>query len=143
MKNIFEETYEQVAELKKAFDTADDAGKESLRASYRTLQDSIIELGDTAIRIWREYDKARENGNELLDINDVVWDKDVETLITTMRKYGIEKFTFSSGWSSAVDTAWLFQQNGCKLEGLVEISGNMDYLKGEHEKLHGYLFSVN
>ena len=143
MKNIFEEIYQQEAELKKQYDAADDAGKDSIRAEYKVLMERIASLGGAAPRIWREYDKARENGNELLDINDVVWDKDVETLVTTLQKYGIEKFTFSSGWSSAVDTAWLFQQNGCKLEGLVEISGNMDYLKGEHEKLLGYLFSVN
>ena len=143
MKNIFEEIYQQETELKKQYDAADDAGKDSIRAERKALMERIASLGGAAPRIWREYEKARENGNEFLDINDVVWDKDVELLVTTLRKYGIEKFTFSSGWSSAVDTAWLFQQNGCKLEGLVEISGNMDYLKGEHEKLHGYLFSVN
>lgn len=143
MKNIFEEIYQQETELKKQYDAADDADKDSIRAEHKALMERIASLGGAAPRIWREYDKARENGNELLDINDVVWDKDVELLVTTLRKYGIEKFTFSSGWSSAVDTAWLFQQNGYKLEGLVEISGNMDYLEGEHEKLHGYLFSVN
>lgn len=52
MKNIFEETYEKIAELKKEFDAADDAGKESLRATYRTLEGGIVELGNTAVRIW-------------------------------------------------------------------------------------------
>jgi len=143
MKNIFEETYEKITDLRKKHDAADAAEKENLRVSYRALLNSIAELGGAASRIWREYDQARENGNDLLDINDVVWDKDVEALLNCLRQYGIEKFTFSSGWSSAVDTAWLFQQNGCKLEGLVEVNGNMNYLSGEHEKLHGYLFSVN
>ena len=143
MKNIFEETYEKIANLRKKLDAADATEKENLQVSYRTLLNSIAELGGAASRIWREYDQARENGNALLDINDVVWDKDVEALVNCLRQYGIKKFTFSSGWSSAGDTAWLFQQNGCKLEGLVEINGNMNYLSGEHEKLHGYLFSVN
>ena len=141
--NIFEATYDKVQALHKAYQAADEAGKTAIRDSYKALMKEIETLGTAACRIWRDYETSRDCGNEYLDINDVVWDKDVELLVTTLRKYGIEQFTFSSGWSSAVDTAWLFQQNGCKLEGLVEISGNMDYLKGEHEKLHGYLFGVN
>lgn len=143
MKNIFEETYQRIAELKEQYDAADETCKASIRDAYHKVLENITALGGAAPRIWREYEKARENGNELLDINDVVWDKDVDPLVSGLREFGIEQFTFSSGWSSAVDTAWLFQKNGCKLIGLVEINGNMDFLKDEHEKLHGYLFSVN
>ena len=74
----------------------------------------------------------------------MVWDKDVECLIACMRDNGIDHFTFSSGWSSAVETAWLFQQNGCTLEGLIEInSRHKHFFTGEQEKAHGYLFRLN
>ena len=143
MKNIFEEIYQQETELKKQYDAADDAGKDSIRAEHKALMEHIASLGGAAPRIWREYEKARENGNELLDINDVVWDKDVESLISCMREHGIEKFTFSSSWSSAVETAWLFQKAGCKLEGLVEInSQHKAIMSDKYEKAHGYLFSI-
>lgn len=143
MKNIFEETYQKIAGLKKQYDSANETEKANIRDAYSKVYESISALGEAAPRIWREYETARENGNALLDINDVVWEKDVETLVKGLREFGIEQFTFSSGWSSAVDTAWLFQQNGCKLLGLVEINGNMDFLKGVHQKLHGYLFSLS
>ena len=143
-KNIFEETYAQVQELKKAYAAAtDEAGKEKARAGHHALMERIEALGATVCRIWREYETARENGNTRLDISEVVWDKDVESLITCMRENGISEFTFSSTWSSAVETAWLFAQNGCELGGLVEVNGSMNHFAGEHEKKHGYLFKVN
>ena len=60
-----------------------------------------------------------------------------------MRENGIERFTFSSGWTDAVETAWLFQKAGCVLEGLVEINKcNLTPFTDECEKIHGYLFRV-
>ena len=38
MKNIFEEIYQQEAELKKQYDTADDAGKDSIRMPQDTCR---------------------------------------------------------------------------------------------------------
>lgn len=144
MKNIFEKTYTQIAELKKAYDAANDEdGREKARAAYHDLLKPLEELGSAAGRLWREYETSRDNGNGLLDISEVVWEKDAESLISCMRIIGIEQFTFSSAWSSAVETAWLFKQNGCELEGLVEINGNMSLFEGKREKKHGYLFRVN
>lgn len=144
MKNFFEETYQQYTELKKQYDAAtDEEGKAAARASYQELMQGIEDRGGVACRLWREYEISRENENSILDIQDVVWDKDVESLIDGMREFGIDRFTFSSGWSSAVETAWLFKQNGCELEGLVEVNGNMNFFEGKHETRHGYLFRVN
>ena len=141
--SIFETTYTKVQALHKAYQAADDAGKTAIRDSYKALMKEFEALGAAACRIWRDYETSRDCGNEYLDINDVVWDKDVESLISCMREHGIEKFTFSSSWSSAVETAWLFTENGCELGGLVEVNGSMNYFAGEHEKKHGYLFKVN
>ena len=87
--------------------------------------------------------EAQERGNAYIDLNDTIWDDQVPALIGNLREYGIEKFTFSSTWSSAVETAWLFTQNGCRLEGLVEINGrHKAFMSDEYEKAHGYLFSI-
>ena len=144
MKNIFTETYNKIEEIKIQFDAAaTEEEKESLRAEYHETMKGIEEQGATAMRIWREYEKALENGNERLDLNDCIWDKDVKNLIDCIRENGITEFTFSSGWSGAVDTAWLFQQNGCILAGLIEINGGEKAFSEEREKLHAYLFKVN
>lgn len=142
--NIFEETYNRVQLAKKAFDTATtEAEKAEARALYKTAGAEITALGEIACRIYREYETSRDSGNDYLDISEAVWDKDVESLITCLRDNGIEHFTFSSKWGSAVETAWLFQQNGCTLEGLIEINSHFTkWDSDEHEKAHGYLFRV-
>lgn len=144
MKNIFEETYTKIAELKKAYDAAkDEESREKARTAYHDLLKPLEGLGNTAGRLWREYEISRDNGNELLDISEVVWEKDAENFISCMREVGIRQFTFSSTWSSTVETAWLFKQNGCELEGLVEINGSKNFFEEKREKKHGYLFRVN
>ena len=79
----------------------------------------------------------------ICNISEVVWDNEAAKLIEAMRQNGIERFTFSSGWSHAVETAWLFKEAGCTLEGLVEINSRYTgWNSDEHEKAHGYLFRV-
>jgi hypothetical protein len=83
-------------------------------------------------------------GNEYIDLTDCYSYQDKEALIESFQTYGIDHFTFSSSWSSAVEGAWKFQEAGCKLEGVVEINGqNEIFMKdGEFEKKPAYLFSV-
>ena len=74
----------------------------------------------------------------------MIRDEDVPNMIKTLRALGFRKFTFSSSWSSAVETAWLFTKNGCLLEGMVEInSKHKDFETDEYEKIHAYLFNLN
>lgn len=145
MMNIFEETYRGIQEAKKAYDeAADKAGQDEARSLYKQATESLKGLNITEQRLWRAYETARDCGNEYLDINDPVSDEAVEDLITGMKKLGIEAFTFSSTWSSAVETAWLFQKAGCQLAGLIEINSHYKaFMSDEYEKAHGYLFKLN
>lgn len=146
-KNNFAEEYAQEQECRRQFDAAEAAGntegQEKARDAYQRLEARIFEKGDAYGRTYRLYREAKERGNEYIDLNEVIWDDKVAPLIGSLREYGIEKFTFSSGWSSAVETAWLFIQNGCHLEGIVEINGSHKaFMSDEYEKAHGYLFTI-
>lgn len=147
MKNFFEETYEQELKIRAAFDTAktagDEAGQEKARADIHELWATVDEKGAAFVRIYRDYKDARDKGNTYLDFHDVIWDKDASALIECMRENGIERFTFSSGWSSAVETAWIFKQHGCILEDLIQINGDRNFFKDEeYEKAPAYLFRI-
>lgn len=148
MKNDFAREYAQEQENIRAYHEADarddEAGRTAVRNAHHALMASIEAKGKDYANLYSLYDDAQERGNELIDINEVVWDDNVEALIASFREYGIERFTFSSGWSSAVETAWKFTENGCRLEGLVEINGRCKaFMSDDYEKKHGYLFSVN
>lgn len=119
-------------------------GMEAARKSYQQLSERIEKQGASYVKVYRLYEDAVERGNEYIDLNDAIWEKDVADLIQNLRENGVDHFTFSSTWSGAVEIAWLFTQNGCTLEGLVEINSRFtDTFTGEREKVHGYLFAIH
>lgn len=145
MMNIFEEAYRGIQEAKKAYAAAtSEAEKDVARAIYKQATAKFDGLSSTEQRIWSAYETAKDCGNEYLDLNDTIRDDEVEDLVACMKEYGITAFTFSSTWSSAVETAWLFQKAGCTLAGLIEInSQHKAFMSDEYEKAHGYLFKLN
>lgn len=142
--NNFENFYNRIKDAKNAYDAArTEDEKNAARSAYKAVWDELKGLGNAACRLFNEYEVSRDSGNDYLDISEVVWDNEAAKLIEAMRQNGIDRFTFSSTWSSAVETAWLFLQNGCKLEGLIEINSRYTgWNSDEHEKAHGYLFRV-
>ena len=134
------------AELEGAYDSAkaagDEAGMEKARNEYQVMEKEILETEDSDFGfVYRLYKQMKECGNKYIDLSIAIHDE-IEVL-WILRKYGFEHFTFSSGWSSAVESAWIFQQNGCRLEGLIELNSiHKDWITGEREKVHGYLFSI-
>lgn len=145
MMNIFEEAYRGIHEAKRVYATATNtAEQDAARVIYKQATAKLDGLSNTELRIWIAYETAKDCGNEYIDLNDPIRDDAVEGLVACMKEYGIEAFTFSSTWSSAVETAWLFQKAGCTLAGLIEInSQHKAFRSNEYEKAHGYLFKLN
>ncbi len=144
--NNFAAEYRNYKEIEARYyaarDAKNDAEVEAARTEARTLLDGIEGKGKDYARTYEEYKDAQEHGNDCIDLHDNIWDEHVEPLIERLRSFGIDRFTFSSTWSSAVKTAWLFTENGCRLEGLIQINGSWDPLEGEYEKVPAYLFSI-
>ena len=145
MMNIFEETYKEIQKAKKAYAAATNKDEQdAARTLYEQVTVKLDGLSGTEQRIWRAYEAAKDCGNKYLDLNDTISDDAVDGMVACMKEYGIEAFTFSSTWSSAVETAWLFQKAGCTLAGLIEInSQHKAFMSDEYEKAHGYLFKLN
>ena len=147
MLELIKKYYEQEQEIERAYDTADEqndeAGRVAAREAYHAWKDKAIVEGEDFWRVLRMYQDTKKRGNEYIDLHDNIWDKDVPALIERLRKAGIQKFTFSSTWSSTVETAWLFLQNSCKLEGMAEINGTCTaFMSDEYERVPAYVFSI-
>ena len=139
-----DELYNRHQEIKAAYEAAkkagDDVAREKARADMRALREELDAQGDEFCFVFNLLVEMDERGNEHIDLHDVIWEP--EKTIETLRKYGVETFVFSSGWSSAVETAWAFVQAGCKLEGMVEINDRYSYFDEGQKKRHGYLFTI-
>lgn len=144
MLELMKKYYEQDQEIRQAYDTAaeqnDEAGKISAREAHHQWSDKIISEGEDFWKVYQLFESAQERGNEYIDLRDNIWDKDVPALIDNLRKAGIQKFTFSSTWSNTVEPAWLFLQNGCKLEGMAKINGTSKAIMSEeYERVPAYV----
>ena len=147
MKNTFDAIYRQHEELKARFQTAKAANDaetmNQVRAERKALDESLEAQGEAFARIYDLYESAKDRGNEYIDISECHDYRDEGSLIATLRDYGIEAFTFSSRWSSAVESAWTFVKLGCSLMGMVEInSKSKNWDDDGYEKCHAYLFKV-
>lgn len=143
MKNIFEETYQKELQAIAAFDAAkNDEEKEKARELHNETFRQIGNLGEFAVHIWREYQISREHGNLNLNLSEIVWDHQVPEIVACMKANGIAGFTFSGTYTEAIRTAWLFQQEGCVLEGLVEINSRYTDAYGDSLKVPALQFRV-
>ena len=145
MTNNFIAEYNELKKIQEAYDSAaTEAEKDKARLSRRELTERINDKGsDYADFFWR-FERSWSVGNNYIDFSEVIADKDVPSIVSTLKSLGFRKFTLSSTWSSVVETAWLFTKNGCLLEGMVEInSKHKDFETDEYEKIHAYLFNLN
>ncbi|MCH4047795.1 MAG: hypothetical protein LKE78_00095 [Solobacterium sp.] len=144
MTNIFEETYNTIAEAKKAYKAATTAEeRDTARDTAKVAEDRIDELGDIAWKIWRAYEKSRDNENEILDFDDIIWDRDVEALTACMKENGIKAFTYSCRATDAVETLWLFKEAGCTIGEMVEVNLRKDFYGKGYEKGHAFRMTLD
>jgi hypothetical protein len=144
MMNIFEETYEAMEAAKKAYaEATTDEGREAAEKAYGAAKDKMAAKGDIAWTIWRAYEHSKETENEVLNFDDIIWDRDVEALTACMRENGIEAFTYSCRATDAVETLWLFKQAGCTIGEMVEVNLRKDFWGKGYEKGHAFKMNLN
>ena len=144
MNNIFEEVYNSIQDAKKAYKEASTAeDRDAAREAGNEAEDRIHELGNIAWKIWRAYEKSRDNENEILDFDDIIWDKDVEALTACMKENGIKAFTYSCRATDAIETLWLFKEAGCTIGEMVEVNLRKDFFGKGYEKGHAFIVTLN
>ena len=68
------------------------------------------------------YIRTQETTNEILDFNDVIWESDVEGIISNCKEFGLNEITISSKFSSLIDILAEFEKQGAKVKGLTEVT---------------------
>lgn len=139
MTNIFEEAYITIDEAQKAYEAATTTEEqEAARETAQKTQDQIIKMGDIACKIWRAYRKSKDNENEILDFDDIIWDQEIEAITACIKENGIKAFTYSCRSSDAIETLWLFKEAGCKIGEMVEVNLRKDLWGKGYEKGHAF-----
>ena len=78
------------------------------------------------------YMKSIDAENELLDFNDVVWEHDIQPIVDTCNKVGINEFTISSNFTGLLKTMHELDKRGFKVVGIKEVNATyMDYSRNK------------
>lgn len=139
--------YEEEAKNEATYNTAeaanDQVGMETARARHQELCQEARDNGKDFCFMLRLYTSMKERGNVVVDLDDV-HDYQVAEVMEILHKFGIEKFTFSSTWSSAISAAWEISQHGYILAGMVQINGQTkDFSSDEWKKVPALVFNIN
>ena len=146
--NTLAAAYTEDKRIEAAFDQADlnndEAGKTAARNAHKAFEDNLRAQGKAYCSAYRLYAEAQRRGNTLVDISEPIPANSLKDLLDTLRGNGIEEFTFSSTWSSAVEIAWFFTETGCALAGMTEINGACKNIWGDSfERVPAFLFRLN
>ena len=124
----------------------DKEGIENLRLEVRAFLDNIEKISNEDRGFGYVYElmsAAAKQGNERVDICEPIHSVTESEVIGYFREYGIEEFTFSSGWSSSVDAAWEFVKAGAVVVGMTEINSRYEaFMSDEFEKVPAYIFKI-
>ncbi len=144
MKNIFDKAYKKVQQAKAVWYAAknDKEKKEEARQLLDEVTSEIENLGFYAGHIWHEYENSKDCGNSRVNLSEIIWDHQVSKIVACMKANEIKEFTFSATYTEAIRTAWLFQQEGCVLEGMVKIFSTYTDANGEHTEVPTLLFKI-
>lgn len=140
---MFEKIYEKVNQQAKAVCAA--KSNEEREDARRLLNETISEIESLdfyTVHIWYEYKKARDCGNSRLNLSEIIWEHQVSKIVACMKANEIKEFTFSATYTEAIQTAWLFQQEGCVLEGMVKVFSTYTDANGEHTEVPALLFKI-
>lgn len=112
--------------------------EDAIRAQAKNLK----ELGINHTLFWA-YRQSRENGNELVDFNEVIWDEDIKEIVETLRENDIAEFTISSTFSSLIPTLAAFEKLGCKMAGLTQTrSSHRNFRTDEYDLIPAIKMSL-
>lgn len=104
--------------------------------------DKLSDIGINGT-LFYAYRISVEIGNETIDFNGTIWNRDVKPIIDGCKKYGIDTITISSTFSGMNELVWQFLQNGCTLLGMKEVNAPYkDYNTGEYEKIPALIIGI-
>ena len=72
--------------------------------------------------VFNAYRHSKKDKQELLNFDDVIWDRDIEHIVFFCKENGIEEITISTTFSGLLETLEIFTEYGCELAGLVKVN---------------------
>ena len=148
MKKVLD-AMERTVKLQEAYNMMEEAGNEegknAIRMAFEAFNEEMQKLDEEISGfgfIYRVVKTAKECGNELIDICEPIHFISEEELAEAFKAFGIEKFTMSSTWSSAIEVAYKFDKAGYKVSGITEINDRFEDFHGNRKMIPALMFEL-
>ncbi len=143
MENKIEKAYNEYLEINARFllevEKENEIGKERERAEFRKWEAKYAIEGEAFEQAFEQYKKARENGNEGLNIEDNIHDK--PEFLQYLKANGIKTFTVSCPFDGLRHTCE-FLEAGCKVKGTTIVNGEKEPFTNDHERLPALILEI-
>lgn len=103
---------------------------------YKDLMEAVRIEGKCFCAMFRMYSEMKEDGNTLLNVPD---NYNPEGIMKLFKACEIVRFTYSSRWSGALETAYVFEQSGYRIAGMTEINGGS---RNNNKKIPALVFEM-
>ena len=80
-----------------------------------------MELWRNHSTMYRAYLDSKKAGNESLNFYEIIWEKDIESIIDLCKKNNIAEISVSGVSSNMLEILAGFEKYGCKLNGLTSV----------------------
>lgn len=107
------------------------------------IDERINNLEDYGINrtVFWAYRRSIVAENDLIDFSEALWDKDIDAILKAFEENDINEFTISSVFSGLVGKLAVFDKNGFKIDGIIDIysGNNIDKLTKKKDKVPALL----
>lgn len=87
--------------------------EEIIKKAEEGINTNLEEAGVNGTLYWA-YRHSKEIGLDTIDFSEVIWERDIEPIVTTLREAGYESFTITCNFSGLMDTLWMLSNLGCR-----------------------------
>ena len=117
---------------------------EELEAWYAEDEAAKFPFTGGANKAYRAWASSVNRQQDEVEMDDFLWDRDVEDFVDTLRKAGIRTFVYTNQSTAVMENLHGFAAAGCTMDGLCRIQRNeRRWGTDEPEQVMGIRFSVN
>ena len=113
-----------------------------LKAWYDEKEEFPFTSG--ACKAYRAWRNTIDNGEEEIEMNDFLWDREVADFVETLKEAGIRSFLYTNQSTAVMENIHGLVAEGCRMEGLETIIRKTDFFgEDKEEKIPGIRFTLS
>lgn len=116
---------------------------EELKEWYKEKEQLTYPVPAGACKAYRAWRQTIEREEDEVEMNDFLWDREVEDFVECLRKAGIKTFVYTNQSTAVMENLHDFEKAGCRMQGLCRIERTERRFGAEQtEEIPGIRFTL-